>query len=958
MPLFARIKGARAKTVKSEPRFQWNDCSAYPVERRMFLKDEALDVAARTGEHLISHISNALSHMPGFNDAVGSIIGRDDLQECVTKLVELQERNRSFRTYVGALGITGSGKSTAINALLREPELLPTSNFEAETSVPIIVEYNFDNDPHRAYHAEVFFRSRSEISNQLATFFQDVRKKNELQREDPLTLTSDDLHALHDATASLKPTFEMIDTVWGISNNDAERMDSEAILFSSKAVLRLFGTTERFHHALREDFITMIHPYMNSDKVGHAGSSHSFSVWPLIDHVKLYVKSDLLRGGLGIIDSPGSGDVMESRSAVARKYSNEVDTTLVFAPAKRAADEKISSKLISDHQELKLKMSGTFNSKSLCIVISQIDELGDMTRPRLKDSDANIALQNCLSEKRQLKADIRKLQEERHDITKQLRLVPKPSKNPRPQAYANSKNYKVHKSRNTDARLSAKSRLRVKSCNLTEEIDRRNHECGQCEANMIFICVRERNQLLKARFQQDIQKRQAATRTRGQHNLQEGSVSIHPISALAFEACEHGEPLMGFPSTEYSGIPQLAQWIRMAATKDREPHVESLLHEYHVLFNRLLAWSKEDSGQTKLALKYDEIMGIFNSIGARLKTSMNQRFKVLERQVRQLNPLNHRHITLKNFQEKCRGAIQSWDYKYPDQVGSSEKMHCLTYFANINREGGIFTSRAKVGMTYHWNYDIAAIVLRNIVDSWSAALHRHIPALSGPANEEISLIWEDAIQALLKAVKSQAPQLFRILEYESSKLDFINTQVKDRIQTALESISRRARNAHTRHVEVVHNTLRPIFKKAQQLQGIGKLRRAQALLSRIPVQYGTSLKNKAFEDLNEILNENLDRLLGDLMKTANDAEDLFRSHFSMVLNNVLVPVVEHRDAAARKARLQREVGAALTDCRLQWTMPGIYQQPKPEDCELPREYHAVGYDDSTSGEQDGMPDES
>lgn len=77
-------------------------------------------------------------------------------------------------TLIMVVGSMGAGKSTAINALLDEARLLPTSGYDACTSVATEVRYNHSSDPDEAYRAEITFITATELLNELLILREDV----------------------------------------------------------------------------------------------------------------------------------------------------------------------------------------------------------------------------------------------------------------------------------------------------------------------------------------------------------------------------------------------------------------------------------------------------------------------------------------------------------------------------------------------------------------------------------------------------------------------------------------------------------------------------------------------------------------------------------------------------------------------------------------------------------------
>lgn len=102
----------------------------------------------------------------------------DDIYHWHEELVRLadgsQVHARPAETLIMIVGSMGAGKSTAINALLDEARLLPTSGYDACTSVATEVRYNYSSNPAEAYRAEVTFITKNELLNELLILREDV----------------------------------------------------------------------------------------------------------------------------------------------------------------------------------------------------------------------------------------------------------------------------------------------------------------------------------------------------------------------------------------------------------------------------------------------------------------------------------------------------------------------------------------------------------------------------------------------------------------------------------------------------------------------------------------------------------------------------------------------------------------------------------------------------------------
>lgn len=338
----------------------------------------------------------------------------------------MKEQHGKFSVSVGVAGVTGAGKTALLNALLGYPELLPTSNHEAATAVPCVISYNRDDTPDREFRGRVTFRDRADIARQLDEFFGDLKAKNQL--ESALEVESDqqtqaDMEALRDAKANLVPTLEMINVLWGITEKDLDTMDAKAVIARDLHITKLCGKTKEFFHNDKDKFAESMKSYMDSTASQHTKSGSEFAAWPLVSLVEVFVKADILQNGVQLVDLPGLGDAVESRAAIAEKYFNMLAATLIVAPARRAADDTTSVKLMSRNQELKLQMNGKYHKQSYCVVLSQIDQIDVTSALRQKEAKSNHQLQDMVRAKQELETELKDLEKDSKKIAKEKKAA-------------------------------------------------------------------------------------------------------------------------------------------------------------------------------------------------------------------------------------------------------------------------------------------------------------------------------------------------------------------------------------------------------------------------------------------------------------------------------------------------------------------------------------------------------
>ncbi|KAI4860123.1 hypothetical protein F4820DRAFT_121379 [Hypoxylon rubiginosum] len=421
--------------------FTWSSCEDFDDQKRIAIKENALAVGIRKCEQLIEKFEVSVLGKDGLNTPTGSnILGREALEKWVggcskypwycmirqhIKLTPLSEdliqRHKDFKVLVGVAGPTGSGKTSTLNALLGFSELLPTSNQEAATAVACKVAYNDDERHDHKFKTIVTFRTRANLTKQLDQFFEDMKGRDELRRAD--NGSADDYDALRNANANLKPSFEMIRTVFGLGEKEVANMTTKDLLRSNEDAGRLLGKTKRFHGSNVDELSEKIKPYMDSTTAQHTKSGSEFAAWPLIGEVEIFVKSEILRNGVVLVDLPGLADSVESRAAIAKNYFPKLAATLIVSAARRAADDSTSVKLMSDHEELRLKMDGKFHKRSYCVVVSQIDQIDRRSALRTRDAKSNPELQRLVEEEETLKAKKKEKAKQHKSANTELAII-------------------------------------------------------------------------------------------------------------------------------------------------------------------------------------------------------------------------------------------------------------------------------------------------------------------------------------------------------------------------------------------------------------------------------------------------------------------------------------------------------------------------------------------------------
>lgn len=142
--------------------------------------------------------------------------------------------------------------------------------------------------------------------------------------------------------------------------------------------------------------------------------------------------------------------------------------------------------------------------------------------------------------------------------------------------------------------LKKKREIKQRSLGISDMRRKKTNERDRVDCIINFLCIRERNRILKERLALDFKKRQAQVATAELNPDYDGTISILPVSSAAFWKCLcDGRNLPGFPTVTHTGIRQLSRWIRNSTIRERELHASSMLNSLHTIYNSLSTWSSD-----------------------------------------------------------------------------------------------------------------------------------------------------------------------------------------------------------------------------------------------------------------------------------------------------------------------------------------------------------------------------
>lgn len=237
----------------------------------------------------------------------------DDIQHWHQELIRLSDddQGKPPETLIMVVGSMGAGKSTAINALIDEARLLPTSGYDACTSVATEVRYNHSTDPDEAYRAEITFITEEELLNELLILREDVLYSSEAAGGGSSS-AAPAASADYDDNSHAEVAWDKIQAVWpSLTRAELAAPDFDVRALLKDDLIRVcLGETHQVCHPTAAELCRYLERFIaNRDNSALAkraegvGAEQQF--WPLVDKVNIFVKAEVLSTGAVIRDMVG-----------------------------------------------------------------------------------------------------------------------------------------------------------------------------------------------------------------------------------------------------------------------------------------------------------------------------------------------------------------------------------------------------------------------------------------------------------------------------------------------------------------------------------------------------------------------------------------------------------------------------------------------------------------------------
>lgn len=304
---------------------------------------------------------------------------------------KLRKLNKSLEILVGVEGPTGAGKSSFLGCLLGIPELFPAGQEAASTAVVGKVSWNHRSNCLDEFRATISFRKKAEIENDLESLLQEINRSAALE-DGYYGEEDDDLDGLVAAKFESKERIDYelpkVKAVWGLEKHHVVELAKQhsdkrtyreivaSILETNPEALKYLDAGKKMvSSGTAVEMASIIKPFLDSTYQRN-GDNHPWATWPLVKDVQIYAKAEFLKSGITLVDLPGCGDAVASRSEIAQNFAHRLDVRMVVSPVIRMTDEKQAQTLMQNgFEQAQMRIRGKLDGNGFAIVGSKMDDL-------------------------------------------------------------------------------------------------------------------------------------------------------------------------------------------------------------------------------------------------------------------------------------------------------------------------------------------------------------------------------------------------------------------------------------------------------------------------------------------------------------------------------------------------------------------------------------------------------
>ncbi|CAG5897780.1 unnamed protein product [Menidia menidia] len=305
------------------------------------------------------------------------------------------------RELVGVFGRTGTGKSSLINAVIGEKNLLPTGSVSACTSVMIKVEANMRNSK---YEADIEFISKEDWKNELWSMGRFHGDNEDGMRKDEESREEDD-----------EDFDEKLSAVYGDEWRDKSLENlMEAKYF--REINHCLGSMKTLTCESAQELSAKFVKYTRSGTREGESKEVKRWYWPLVKCVTLRVPQNDLLQYVTLVDLPGNGDCNKSRDEMWKGIVGKCSAVWIVADINRATSEKEPWEILKSLRGLIGNGGECQHILFICTKSDQIDDLDNKYVNSMDNIRAHIFKRN-MTAKEEVRQKFQKLDEVKKHIS-------------------------------------------------------------------------------------------------------------------------------------------------------------------------------------------------------------------------------------------------------------------------------------------------------------------------------------------------------------------------------------------------------------------------------------------------------------------------------------------------------------------------------------------------------------
>uniref|UniRef100_A0A669BUT4 Dynamin N-terminal domain-containing protein n=1 Tax=Oreochromis niloticus TaxID=8128 RepID=A0A669BUT4_ORENI len=336
-----------------------SDVQSNPSRLQSPAKQQRLSMPGFEESIILSDVKNTMTFVHArLND-------QDKLSAFLKKKISDLEIDK--RELVGVFGKTGAGKSSLINAIIKEKNLLPSGSVNACTSVMTKVEANTRSSK---YEAEIEFITKEEWNDELWSFHQllDNNENQEKEGDDDYRDAVEKLTALYGEEWKEKSSENLMENKYF--------KEIPEFLQSRRKILRCESANE-----LSAQFVK----YTRSESKQGEGNEGKKWFWPLVKCVTVRVPNNPFLQHVTLVDLPGNGDCNKSRDQMWKGIVGDCSTVWIVTEINRAASDKAAWGILESVSSLIGNGGECQQIHFICTKSDLVDDSDDLSSADIHD---------------------------------------------------------------------------------------------------------------------------------------------------------------------------------------------------------------------------------------------------------------------------------------------------------------------------------------------------------------------------------------------------------------------------------------------------------------------------------------------------------------------------------------------------------------------------------------------